>query len=119
MSVQATCNESPPDYEEVIKKFIGKNIIMKDGYISVEKTDNWTSDMWDIKKRLPDGVEICEDVDEIDFPDRIIYVNHNIKKTSWSPFAWGDIRYKKDPCPPLGLANKSAIRRRANLSIEE
>ena len=116
MSVIATFNESPPDYEQVINKFIGKNTISKDGYISVERTHNWTSDMWDIKKRLPDGVEICEDLDEIDFSDRIIYVNHNIKKTSWSPFAWGEKNTKK-PNQPLGMANKSAIRRRANLSI--
>jgi len=74
----------------IISKLLISLLIMKDGYISVERTDNWTSDMWDrYKKRLPDSVDICEDLDEIDFSDRIIYVNHNITKTSWSPFERG------------------------------
>ena len=115
MSVKAIFNESSPDYQMVINIFSGKNKNMKNGYISVERTDNWTTDIWDIKERLPDGVEICEE--EIDFSDRIFYVNHNTKETSWSPFTWGDKRYTKIPNQSTGLSNKAAIRRRANLSI--
>ena len=115
MSVKAIFGESSPNYQEVINIFSGKNKIMINGYISVEKTDNWTTDLWYIKKRLPDGVEICQE--EIDFSDRVFYVNHNTKETSWSPFTWGDNRYIKIQNQPVGLANKAAIRRRANLSI--
>lgn len=117
MSIIVNFEETPPKYEDVMNKFAKKNVKIKENNLTLENRNKWTKDIWDIKARLPEEVDICGD-DEWEF-DRLFYVNHKTKETSWNPFTWGDNNQPVKSTQPFGLSSKAAIKRRASNSIRK